>query len=210
MDYLFLIILIGALGVGLVVLTWMGLAQQRRRRLLARAAHEMGLKFSPTDPFAMTDRYAGCVLFPAGHSRRAENVIHGQCENWTLRAFDFSYEAGHGPHRLARRYSVIIAETPDPMPPALLWHAADYDHPPLAARETRAKQGVWRVVHGEEMAPRLAEAFHAFAEDPISIQTLGRSVIVALADRWQPKELPDRLRRTVAGLEALRASRPDG
>ena len=206
MDYLFLIILIGALGAGLVVLTWMGLAQQCRRRLLARAAREMGLKFSSSDPFDVTARYSGCVLVPAGHSRRAENVLYGTCDGWRLKAFDFSYEAGHGPRRLARRYSVIIAETDRDLPDSLLWHAADHDHPPLAARGAVGRQGVWRVVNGADMAPRLAQAFHAFAEEPLNIQTLGRSVILALADQWKPGQLPDRLRRTVAGLEALQSA----
>ena len=128
MEYLFLIILIGALGVGLVVLTWMGLAQRHRRRLLARAAYEMGLKFSAADPFDVAARYRGFVLVPAGHSRRAENVLYGRCDGWSVRAFDFSYEAGHGPRRLARRYSVIVADTSLELPPALIWHAADLDH----------------------------------------------------------------------------------
>ena len=205
MEYLFLVILIGALGAGLVALTWMGLAQRRRRRLLARAAHEMGLKFSAADPFDIAERYPGFVLVPVGHSRRAENVLYGRCDGWSLRAFDFSYEAGHGPRRLARRYSVIVADTPLELPPALIWHAADFEYPPLAVRQSVAKQGVWRVVRGVEFAPRLAEAFNAFAEEPLSIQTLRRSVILALADRWQPAALPGRLRRTVAALESLQA-----
>ncbi len=203
MAYLFLIILIGALGASLVVLTWMGLSQRRRRRLLAQAAHEMGMKFSPSDLFDVGQRYEGFVLIPVGHSRKAENVLYGSCEGWTLRAFDLSFEVGHGPRRLERRYSVIVAETTLDLPPALLWHAADYDHPPLAVRRTVGKQGVWGVVQGIDVAAALADAFNAFAEEPLSIQTVGRSVILALADRWQPRKLPERLRRTIAALETL-------
>jgi hypothetical protein len=203
-EYLFLIILIGALGVGLVVLTWLGLAQRRRRRLLARAAHQMGMKFSPADLFDLTRRYGGFVLASAGHSRRAENVLYGRYAGWPLRAFDFCFEAGHGPRRLARRYSVIVADTDLDLPPALMWHASDDEHPPLAARRSTGQIGAWRVVEGETFAPRLAEAFNSFAEDPMNIQTLGRSVILSLATRWEPRALPERIRKAVAALEALR------
>ena len=54
MQFAFLIILIGALGAGILVLASMGFRQWRRRKALARAAHEMGMMFSAKDPFDLT------------------------------------------------------------------------------------------------------------------------------------------------------------
>ena len=62
------------------------------------------------------------------------------------------------------------------------------------------------VITGAPTYLGATQAFHAFAEEPLNIQTLGRSVILALADQWKPGQLPDRLRRTVAGLEALQSA----
>ncbi len=207
MQYLFLIILIGALGVGLVVLASLGLTQRRRRRRLARAAHEMGLKFSPDDPFDLARRYRDFVLTSAGHSRRAANVVHGQYQGWSLRAFDFSFEVGHGPSRRARRYSVLAAGARGELPPALLWHAADNEYPPLAVRRQQGRLGVWRVIHGWAFAPQLAEALADFAEEPLSAQTLGGCVILCSPARWHPRTLAQRIARTVAALESLRPRR---
>ncbi len=205
MQYLFLVILIGALGVGMVVLTWMGLAQRARRRLLARTADEMGLKFSAADLFHLTQRYPGFVLADAGHSPRAENVLYGRYEGWNLRAFDFWFEAGHGPRRVARRYSVLAAEANVDIPPALIWHAGDNEHTPLAARSAAGRVGPWRVVAGAALAPRLAEAFGPLAGEPLNVQTLGRSIILCSPAVWKAKVLPDRIRQAVAALEVLRA-----
>lgn len=204
MQYLFLVILIGALGAGLVVLTWMGLAQRRRRRLLARAAHQMGLKFSPTDLFDIIRRYPEFVLASAGHSPRAENVIHGRCEGWNIRAFDFYFEAGHGPRRLARHYSVFAAEAGTDVPSALIWHGGDNEHVPLAAATSTARLGLWRVCWGGRFAPRLAEAFQRFAVEPVNVQTVRRSVILCSANVWKPKALPERIRQAVDALDNLK------
>ena len=102
MQYIVLVILIGMLGAGVVVLTWMGFVQRRRRRLLARVADEMEMRFSPDDPFDLTGRYSDFALSSAGHSQRAENVLYGQYEGWYLRVYDYHYEAGHGPRRARR------------------------------------------------------------------------------------------------------------
>ena len=200
----FLIIPIAALGAGLVFLGWMGFAQRRRRRRLARAAHQMDLKFSPTDLFEVTHRYGDFVLVPAGHSARAENVIYGRYGGWPLRAFDYYFEAGHGPQRLARRYSVIVADTNLDIPPALLWHAGDDEHVPLAAKGSLGDAGPWRVVAGAPFARRLAEAFASFAGECVHVQTLGQSVVLSLATRSKPLAMAERFDKTVAGLNALR------
>ena len=154
----------------------------------------------------ITRRYPEFILASAGHSGRAENVIHGRYEGWDLRAFDFYFEAGHGPQRLARRYSVLVAEAGVDMPPALIWHAGDNEHTPLAAAASAGRLGLWRVCWGGEFAPRLAGAFGAFAAEPVNVQTTRRSVILCSADVWKWKAVPDRICKAVAALEALRVA----
>jgi len=205
LQVLFLVILIGALGAGLLALAWMGVAQRRRRRRLARVGGRMGLKFSPADPFDLTRRYAGFVLASAGHSPRAENVLYGRYDRWALRAFDFYFEAGHGPRRLARRYSVIAADTDLPLPAALIWHAGDREHVPLRARGPAPRVGPWRAIAGGAFCRRLSEAFGAFAETPAHVQTLGASVLVCSVGPCRPADLPDRIAQAAGALAALRA-----
>lgn len=210
MQYIFLFILTGMLAVGVVALAGLGVGLRRRRRLLARAAHEMGLKFSARDPFDLTRRYSEFVLATAGHSQRAENVLYGRYEGWYLRAFDYHYEAGHGPGRLTRRYSVVVADTDLKLPPALLWHADDAEHAPLAARSPVGRTGSWLVIWGAGFAPTLADAFADAAGEPVDVQTRAGSLMLCSAARLKPRELPGRLNSAVAGLSALRAAGPCG
>ncbi|KPK86481.1 MAG: hypothetical protein AMJ81_01145 [Phycisphaerae bacterium SM23_33] len=204
-QYIFLFILIGALGIGLVVLGLMGLHQRRRRGLMARAAHEMGMKFSAGDPFDLTRRYSAFVLSSAGHSQRAENVLYGRYEGWYLRIFDYHLECGHGPRRLTRRYSVIVADTDLIIPSALMWHSDDAEHAPLAARRPVGRVRQWLVISGAWFAPALAEAFADFADQPVGLQTNYGSVMLCSAARFKPAELPAKMNSAVAGLSALRA-----
>lgn len=205
MQYIFLVILIGALGIGVVVLALMGLDQTRRRRLMARVAHEMGMKFSAQDPFDLARRYSNFVLSSAGHSQRAENVLYGRYEGWYLRVFDYHLECGHGPRRLGRRYSIIVADTDLEVPSALMWHTGDAEHAPLAARSPVGRVGQWLVISGARFAPALAEAFADFADQPVDLQTNQGSVMLCSAARFKPMDLPAKMNSAVAGLSALKA-----
>ena len=204
MQYLFLVILVGALGAGVTVLAWMGVAQRCRRNLLARTAHEMGMKFSPSDPFDLTGRYGDFVVSSAGHSPRAENVIHGRYGGWSVRAYDYRYETGHGPRRVGRRYSILVAETGLDLPAALLWHVDDTEHLPLAAQRHVGQAGNWLLVAGADGAPALAAAFAAFGDRPVNIQVRRGSVMLCSAERFKPRDLRARLDEAVSALAALR------
>jgi len=205
MQFVFLAILIGALAAGVVVLASMGWLQRRRRIRLARVAYGMELRFSARDPFELTRRYSSFVLPSAGHSPRAENVIYGRHKGWHLRAFDYRFEAGHGPRRLVRRYSVIVADTDLPLPPVLMWSVADTDHLPLAVRNPLEQLGGWLVISGEQSAALLAEAFAEFQKEPVDLQVDGGSVMLSSADPWKPADLAARMDQAAAGLELLRA-----
>jgi hypothetical protein len=202
-QFAFVLILIGALGVGLIALGSMGWRQYRRRSALERVAHEMGMKFSTKDPFDLTRRYPTFVLTWAGHSPCAENVIHGRYKGWNLRAFDYRYEAGHGPGRLVRRYSVVAADTDLDLPAALMWRMEDASHVPMAVQRPWARLGPWLVVSGGQLPAVLTEAFGELAGQPVSVQIGDRSVLLCSAVRWQAKEFAARMDQATAALGVL-------
>ncbi len=210
MQYAFLIILIGALCGGVSALLWIGWKQRRRRKKMARLAHEMGMKFSPKDPFELSRRYWSFALFSAGHSRRAENVMYGRHGGWYFRAFDYCFEAGHGTRRLVRRCSVIVADTDLALPAGLLWHTEDADHLPLPAAGPVARAGPWLLLRGGEPAAELSELFGKFGQQPVNVETARRSVMLWLNGSWQVSEFAARIGQAAAALDALRARRRQG
>jgi hypothetical protein len=204
MQQVFLFILMAALACATLVLGWLGLTQRRRQTLLARGASELGLKFSLTDPFDLTRRHHELVLASAGHNMRAENVIYGRYGGWVVRVFDYQFEAGHGPGRLVRRYTVAVAETDMELPPALIWHERDNELVPLAASRGGVRGGPWFLVAGGSFAGLLAECFKVFADEPVNVQTAQRAVMLASAGCWKPADLPARLGQFAQALGELR------
>ncbi len=207
MQLALLVIMMGTLVLGLLLLARMGWARRRRRRRLARAANEMGMSFSASDPFGLTRRYAAFALSAAGHSPRAENVIHGHRDGCNVRAFDYHFEAGHGPGRLARLYCVIVFDTNFELPGTLMWHLEDAGPAPLEVQGPLARAGQWLVAAGERFAPALAEAFAEFASEPVSLQTHGASVMLCSSARWGPREFTRRIDQAVGALNILLAGR---
>jgi hypothetical protein len=165
------ILLFAVLAVAMAASAVLGLVQARRARALARAAHEAGFKFSPSDPFDVPRRYAGLALISSGHSPRASNVTHGRLKGLPVRAFDFTYEIGHGPRRVTRHYSVVVAETDRRLPPAIIWHVDDGEMSPLPARQPTARVGCWLCSGDEQFSRRLAEACRPVADQAVSAQT---------------------------------------
>lgn len=187
-QYILLIILLGALGVGIVVLARLAWSHRRRRRKLARFAHETDLRFSADESFDLIGRYGDFVAVTAGHSPCVENVLSGRRGRWQFRVFDYHFEAGHGPGRVLRRYSMMIAETGVDLPDALLWHGDDLEQAPLAARYPSRRVGPWYVIDGADCAEILTDALSPLAGAPVSIQTRGRSVMLIRARPLRPAE----------------------
>lgn len=204
MQFAFPLILIVALGAGMVVLAWMGCSRRRRLTALARTAHEMGMRFSPDDPFDLTRHYSGLILASAGHSGRAENVIFGRYDGWALRAFDYYFEVGHGTRRLSRRYGIIAADTDLDLPDVLMWSGDDSEHIPLAVSSPLGRSGRWLIITGMAFAPTLAEAFSNYPDRPIDLQIDNGSVMICSPVRWKPAELASQLARAVECLRRLR------
>ena len=205
MQYLFQVILLGALGVGVVVLSLMALAQRFRDRGLIRAAQRLGLRYARRDPFELTRRYRGFVLASAGHSPRAENVLHGQYERFHVRAFDYRYEAGHGPGRRARRYGVIVADVGVDLAPAVLWHERDAEQAPLAACTGAGKAGPWRIARGGAFAKRLADVLASLGAEPVNVETLGQSVMIYTPRRIRTRRIGPAVQAVAACLSDVRA-----
>lgn len=199
----FLIILLGALLAGLGALGWLARSQRRRRLGLSRSAHEVGMRFSATDIFQLSRRYACFVLAQAGHSPVAENVLYGRFDRWQMRLFDYRFEAGHGPRRMVRRYSVIVAETDLHAPRTILWDSRDEQPPPLVVQQPQGQMGRWWVVQGREYAAPLAAAFDEMAAEPLHIQAQDGMIIACSARRWQSGEIPQRLQEMSKALARL-------
>lgn len=204
MEYIFLTILFGALGAGITVLAWLGLTQRRRRRRLARFAHETDLRFSADATFDLVGRYGDFVLVSAGHSPRVENELAGRRKGWQFRVFDYHFEAGHGPGRVLRRYSVMMADADVDLPRTLLWHGADVQQAPLAARYPSRRAGPWYLIDGQARAEAVAEALGDLADEPVSAQTRGRSVMLCCARRLRPADASRWIDAAVTALTAAK------
>ena len=186
----------------------MGIMQQRRGKTLARKAHAMGMRFSGDDPFEVPRRYATCALMTSGHSPRAHNVTYGRIEGILVRAFDFRYELGHGPRRISKHYSVIVAETEQDMPPVLMWNDRDAQLAPLTARQADGHVGSWVFRGSQQLATMLADAFgQTLADEAASIQVSGTICMVCLPVRQRRQDYAGPLAQAIAKLRALPAFR---
>ena len=208
MHKILLIILLGLLGVGVGVLTWMGLTHRRRRRQLARLATEADLRFSADEPFDLVGRYGDFAAVSAGHSPRAENMLSGRRGRWRFRVFDYTLEVGHGPGRVLRRHSVMIAETDVDLPGMLLWHGEDLQQAPLAARYPTGRIGPWRVIDEKGGAEVLAEALAEIAHEPVSVQTQGGAVMLCCGRRLAPARMCGWIDGALSALEWARTRLP--
>ena len=211
MQIVFIAILIGVLLASVCSFAVMGLGRRRRVASLARRAHEKGMRFVPGDPFDVPRRYARFELIRCGHSAHADNVTHGRIDGWPVRAFDFRFEVGHGTRRLTRQYGVVVAETDLSLPAVLMWHEKDLDGGPLTARQCDRRKRPWLYLGDEEVASRLADSAEPLAEQGLSIQTSGSSLMLCLPARRGGADYTAALQRIpilLAELKDLLAARP--
>lgn len=203
MQYLILMALLAGMAGGVAALAYLGLAQRLRRGSLEQAAGQLGLMFSQTDLFALESRYGGFLLPSLGHSGRVENLVYGRYEGWYLRLFDYSFEIGHGPGRVLRRYGVLVIETDLPLPDGLLWQDGDTEYPPLAVQRPVAWAGPWRVVAGPEAAGALVEALGPVGQEPLGIEVRGGWVMLLGGRRWKGRQLAALVDHAAAGMRQL-------
>lgn len=176
---LLLALLVGAVVAFVVI----GIRQRLRRRRLAAQCQNLGLEFTPIDPFDVAKCFFDFVLISAGHSGRAENVAHGRIGGNRLRVFDFLYEIGHGIRRVVRRYSVVIVEPNRRLADVLMWNENDLHSAPLAVGEATQPVGPWICSGDDTAARRLADAAGNLAQLAASMQVVRDTLLVCAPAR---------------------------
>lgn len=185
MPIVIMAILTLALGGALVSFVVMGIRQSRHSRRLARRAQERGLRFSAADPFEIPERYQRFDLLSRGHAPRAIHVSHGRIGGRNLRAFEFSYEVGHGTRRSTCRYAVILLETAAAPGDVILWNHSDAERSPLRARDASERIGCWSFCGPAESARRWAAAMAPLGAEGVSLEIRGTAILFCL-----PAEFP--------------------
>ncbi len=162
------------LSIGLIVmagvLLWLGGKQHARRRRLAERARQRGLEFAAGDSQRLVLSYEDMALLCAGHSRRVENVISGRLDSWTIRAFDFRFDVGHGLRRMRRLYHVVLVDLGQLLDPVLMWHVDDLRRAPFLVRQCDQRMGGWLYSGSEMLARRLGHACAGLERCHVSMQ----------------------------------------
>jgi len=200
-----IVLLVGVLAAAVVAFAVTGALQRRRTRALARKAHEMGMRFSPTDPFDVPRRYAQFALISAGHSPRANNVIYGGVKGLPLRMFDFRYEVGHGTRRMARHYSVVMVETDQAPPPMLMWNDLDAGNAPLDILWAELHLAGWTCLGDETLAETLADVCRPMAAEGVSVQVCRTTLMLCASGRKWLEDCGARAGDASGIVEAVRA-----
>ena len=203
MQVLLVVVLSFGLGACMVILLAMGVAQRRRRGLLAGLADRCGLRFAWRDPFGLIQRYGACRLMQAGHSGYVDGVLHGQFRGWNVRMFDFHFEVGHGPRRLVRRCCMIASELPCAVAPAFVWRG-DADDKALAAPLPSAHrlEGLWRGSGDVALSRAICPAWGGQVRS-VAIECVGRLALFATVDRLDGPARFAQLNAVVDCLEQL-------
>jgi len=89
-----------------------------------------------------------------------------------VRAFDFSYDVGHGIRRNTRHYSVAVMETDVGLGDVLMWHKDDAAGSSLEAAQAWEETSSWRWRGDRQPVHRLARSCVAVASVGASIQTI--------------------------------------
>ena len=188
---IFLVILAGILLAGVVWFTFLGLGQRRRARVLGRLANRAKMRFSREDQFDIPQIYRELVLFGSGHSRCASNVTFGRFAEKRIYACDFHYEIGHGMRRSTRHYGVILADAQIDLPSVLMWNELDAVAAPLEVLKPDGRVRRWSYVGDGDLAAVLAEACIELADQAVSIQTAGSTLMMCMPIRSSGQNYTD-------------------
>jgi hypothetical protein len=214
------ILVLALLAAGISFLA-MGMVQWYRARELAGFSHERSLRFSRDDPFELPVRFGQFALLACGHSPSASNVAYGQCGAWSVKAFDFRYEVGHGTRRMGRYYSVVLIDTSLFLPEVLMWNTADADNAPLGVRQNDGQTGCWVYTGNGVLAEILKDAAGSLGQRGLSLQAHGCVLLLALPtgrrkhlryNDWLDEglEIADRLERSEGALREQASRRLAG
>ncbi len=182
-------LLIAILLLSSLVLTGMGFRRWRRRGRLTRLAHQCGLRFSARDTFGLAQRYQGCYLMQSGHSAHAANVLFGQFGAWRLRLFDYHFEVGHGPRRVARRFSVVAADIPEAGAGAFCWRDGPAGTLGLPLSGAELSPDRWWRAGDRTLGRRITDCWPGGELESVGIEVVNSTVLFATADRLRSDAL---------------------
>lgn len=174
------LLLVAILLVAFAMFVIKGYLRNRRNRRFARRIVAKGLRFSIDDPFDIYHRYQKFAVINGGHSPIAEQVASGRLDDWSVRAFNFHCEVGHGTRRETRYYSIVVFETPQPLPEFCLWSQMNAEMAPLEFRTSAGKLDGWRYSGDERIAKSLAEAMSGENMHNGLVQLNGNAVMFCL------------------------------
>ncbi|MBT3200201.1 MAG: hypothetical protein HN350_09810, partial [Phycisphaerales bacterium] len=167
---IFTLLLIGVLIASVISFVVMGLRQLCRTNSLTRKAHEMDLKFSPSDHFDVPRRYGDFFLVSGGHGPRASNVTYGHILGAPVRAFDFRCEIGHATRRMTRHYAVVALKLRSAIGNLVMQHVDDVQGRGLPEGMGTRTIESWSCRGDLKLAPFLAEACEALTDQIISVE----------------------------------------
>ncbi len=180
MQYAFVGILVVTLLASLISFTIMGLKRSARTRVLAKDSHKRGFRFSREDPFNVPVRFGEFAIISCGHSPRAYNVMYGRLGNWSIRAFSFRYEVGHGTRRLTRRYGIVVISTEHKLPGVLMWNDGDADQSPLEVKHGEGHIECWSFVGNSKLAEVLGKKAASLGERGLGMQIRGGLLMLSV------------------------------
>lgn len=186
------VIMLLPLVAGLTVLVGLGAYRLHRRRQAADAAERLGMRFAARDERHALLRYAGSHLLQAGHSAHAENVMTGEINGRRLTVFEQLYEAGHGPHRLTRR-ATVVAISASPLRSGFLvwpWDSARECGMLILPPASAAAGPSWRAVGDLEQAGMAARAWDRMVARDACLHVSDGCVLAMTASLVSPGELP--------------------
>ena len=203
MHAIFVVLLVGVLAGAVVCFVVMGLSQARRARRLTGRAGELSLRFDRDDPFDVPRRYAAFAIIGGGHGPYMHNMTHGRIGGRSVRMFDFHYEIGHGARRITRHYGLIVMELEQPLGPILMWHDADIELAPLAARQGASHVRCWSYSGEDEQAARIAACAQPLEALDGSLQIIGTTAMVCVPIRSKSQDYAKNLQAVAAMLTSI-------
>lgn len=125
MEVLVLVLVVGLVIAG-AIFAWK--AEQKRRAEMQALADELGLRYEPGDDSSHDEQYAQFEIFRRGHSRVAQNTMHGTIELFgrpcQVQLGDFRYRVtssnGKSTTTTTYRFSYLIVHPPWPSPTLLV------------------------------------------------------------------------------------------
>jgi hypothetical protein len=111
----------------IAAIAWAYYAAAQRRKELCAWAHSNGMNFSPAKDHSFDDYFSNFKCLRKGHSRYAYNIMEGQWNDLSIKAFDYHYATGHGKNRSDHYFSAVILASGIPLKPLYIRRERFFD-----------------------------------------------------------------------------------